>query len=678
MKLAQLFVKDAMDLNLQTTDKETSLRYLAERFGQVGGVSDVDSYVEKLAAREAQSTTGVGDEIAIPHAQDPSIKEAAIVFARSESGVEWASFDNQAAKLIFMIAAPEGGGEHLQALAKLSGILMKAEAKAALLEAESPEAVVAVIAQFEAEKEAAEQAQAAETATASTLSSDGSTQSKPAPAANQVAADGTSSAPEDVYILAVTACPTGIAHTYMAEEKLNQAAKQAGYAIKVETNGQTGVGNRLTKADIERATAIIVAADKQVEMARFDGKPVIVTKVADGINKATELVERAATQDAKIYRANQADYANVADESDEKESLGRQFYKHMMNGVSHMLPFVVAGGILIAFSFFWGINSADPADASYNEIAHVLKTLGDLSFAMMLPVLAGFIGQSIADRPGLVIGFMGGVFANPGVLSGFNDAGIFADTIPSGFLGALVAGFLAGGIVWLLRKALSWLPRSLEGMKPIFLYPVLGVLLMGLLMFFVINAPMGAVMLGLQNLLNSVPRELSLVLGFLAAAMMSIDMGGPLNKAAYVTGTALVTAADGAGSDVMAAVMIGGMVPPLAIAISASLNKNLWAPEQRNSALVNYVMGAAFITEGAIPFAAVNPLRVIPSLAIGSGVAGALSMLFGSVSYVPHGGLFAVLAGGVTHPMMYILSWLVGGFVGAILLNLLLKKDTSH
>lgn len=659
MKLAQLFVKAAMDLNLQTEDKATTLRYLAERFAEAGGVNDVDSYVEKLNAREALSTTGVGEEIAIPHAQDASIKSAAIVFARSQAGVEWASFDDQPAKLIFMIAAPEGGGEHLQALARLSSILMNPEAKVALLQAKTADEVVDVIARFEAEKEAAEAAEAAdlpETSAQATTSSQ---------------------AKDDIYILAVTACPTGIAHTYMAEEKLNQAAKKAGYAIKVETNGQTGVGNRLTKADIARATAIIVAADKQVEMARFDGKPVIVTKVADGINKASELIERAASQEGKIYHANKSDIAGTSDESDEKESLGRQFYKHMMNGVSHMLPFVVAGGILIAFSFFWGINSANPADPSYNEIAHVLKTLGDLSFAMMLPVLAGFIGQSIADRPGLVIGFMGGVFANPGVLSGFNAGGIFEDTIASGFLGALVAGFLAGGIVWVLRRALSWLPKSLEGMKPIFLFPVLGVLTMGLLMFFVINAPMGAIMLGLQDLLNSVPRELSLVLGFLAAAMMSIDMGGPLNKAAYVTGTALVTAADGAGSDVMAAVMIGGMVPPLAIAISATLNKTLWAPEQRDSALVNYVMGAAFITEGAIPFAAVNPLKVIPSLAIGSGVAGALSMLFGSVSYVPHGGLFAVIAGGVTNPIMYIVSWLVGGFVGAILLNVLLKKDTN-
>lgn len=652
MELSQLFIKEAITLNLTTQDKDSTLRYLAERFAEVGGVSNVEAYVDKLAAREAQSTTGVGDEIAIPHAQDASVKQAAIVFARAEQGIEWASFDGQPAKLIFMIAAPEGGGEHLQALAKLSGILMDPAAKAALLEASTADEVIEVIARFE------------------------QTKAEEAAGSNSVA--DTPEGPVkslEPYILAVTACPTGIAHTYMAEEKLNQAAKQAGYRIKVETNGQTGVGNRLTAQDIEQATAIIVAADKQVEMARFDGKPVIVTKVADGINKAAELVERAAKVDAKIYRANQEDIAGSQSAGDEDESLGRKFYKHMMNGVSHMLPFVVAGGILIAFSFFWGINSANPADPTYNQVAHVLKTLGDLSFAMMLPVLAGFIGQSLADRPGLVIGFMGGVFANPGVLAGFNAAGIFEDTVASGFLGALVAGFLAGGIVWLLRKGFSWLPKSLEGMKPIFLYPVFGVLIMGLLMFFVINSPMGAVMTGLENLLNSVPRELSLLLGFLAAAMMSIDMGGPLNKAAYVTGTALVTAADGAGSDVMAAVMIGGMVPPLAIAISATINKKLWAPEQRNSALVNYVMGAAFITEGAIPFAAVNPLKVIPSLAIGSGVAGALSMLFGSVSYVPHGGLFAVLAGGVTNPVMYIVAWLVGGFVGALLLNALLKDN---
>ncbi len=657
MKLAQLFIKEAMDLSLSTDSKESTLRYLAERFAQTGGVSDVDAYVAKLQAREAQSTTGVGDQIAIPHAQDASITEPAIVFGRSDTGIEWESFDDQPAKLIFMIAAPEGGGQHLQALAKLAGILTHPEAKDALLTAQTPDEVVKVIDHYEAVKEAEEagEGHVKETTVKQPVLENG----KP-------------------YLLAVTACPTGIAHTYMAEEKLNQAAAKAGVEIKVETNGQTGVGNPITRADIERATAIIVTADKQVEMGRFDGKPVIITKVSDGINKADELVARALKGEAPIYRASRGDQTGVPEVAEENESLGRKFYKHMMNGVSHMLPFVVAGGILIALSFFWGINSSDPSDPSYNVIAHTLNTIGGLSFAMMLPILAGFIGQSLADRPGLVIGLMGGVFANPSVLSSFSGSGVFENAEASGFLGALVAGFLAGGIVWCLRKGFSWLPKALEGMKPIFIYPVLGVLTIGLLMLYVINAPMGAVMNGLTNLLTSIPSELSVVLGFAAAAMMSIDMGGPINKAAYVTGTALVASSSGAGSDVMAAVMVGGMVPPLAIALSATINKKLWAPEQRNSALVNYVMGAAFITEGAIPFAATDPLRVIPSLAIGSGVAGALSMFFGCVSYVPHGGLFAALAGGVTNPAMYVVAWLVGGIVGALLLNVLVKKPEEQ
>lgn len=646
MKLSELFVKDAMDLALTTTGKSETLQHLAERFAATGGVSDVPAYVAALEAREAQSTTGVGDEIAIPHAQHESIKSAAIVFGRSEQGVEWASFDGQPAKLIFMIAAPAGGGgEHLQALAKLSSVLMNPEAKAELLTAGTPDEVVAIFQKYEEpqEEEAVEEASATETSN------------------------------DDVYILAVTACPTGIAHTYMAEEKLKQAGKAAGLKIKVETNGQTGIGNRLTKEDIEKATAIIVAADKQVEMARFDGKPVIITKVADGINKADELVERASHADAPIYHA--ADNASTEEETVENESLGRQFYKHLMNGVSHMLPFVVAGGILIAISFFWGINSADPKNAEYNQIAEVFMRIGKMSFAMMLPMLAGFIGQSLADRPGLVVGFMGGVFANPGILTDFTTGGVFStDYVSSGFLGALIAGFLAGGVIWFLKWFFSWLPKSLEGLKPIFLFPVFGVLIMGLLMLFVVNGPMGAVMNGLMSFLNGIPREFGIALGFLVGAMMSIDMGGPINKAAYVTGTALVTASNGAGSDVMAAVMVGGMVPPLAIAIAATINKNLWSEAERNSALVNYVMGAAFITEGAIPFAAGNPLKVIPPLAFASGLSGALSMGFGIVSLVPHGGLFAALVNGVTNPIMFVVIWLIGGVVGALLLNITLRK----
>ncbi|MBG9984476.1 PTS sugar transporter subunit IIA [Aerococcaceae bacterium DSM 111022] len=651
MKLADLFVTEAMDLSLPEMTKDETLNHLASRFNLSGGVSDVVGYVERLQAREAQSTTGVGDEIAIPHAQHESIQEAAIVFGRSNSGIEWESFDEQPAKLIFMIAAPEGGGgEHLQALASLSSVLMNPDAKSGLLSAQTPSEVIDIIRQFDKNEQEAD----AEETVASVESN------------------------EDEYVLAVTACPTGIAHTYMAEEKLIQAAKAQGVNIKVETNGQSGIGNRLTRDDINRATAIIVAADKQVEMARFNGKPVIITKVADGINKADELVTRATKADAPIYRAANADEnAELADDG-EGESLGRQIYKHLMNGVSHMLPFVVAGGILIAISFFWGINSADPSSPEYSPIAQALNTMGSISFAMMLPMLAGYIGQSLADRMGLVLGIVGGLFANPSILTAFNtELGVFEGASSSGFLGALVAGFLAGGVVWLLRKAFSWMPKSLEGMKTIFLFPVLGVAIMGLLMLFVINGPMSAVMTGLVNLIDSIPREASVLLGFVVAAMMSIDMGGPINKAAYVTGTALVTEAGGAGSDVMAAVMIGGMVPPLAIALSATINKNLYPKAQHSSAMVNYVLGAAFITEGAIPFAAINPLKVIPSLAIGSGVAGALSMFFGSVSYVPHGGVFAVLANGVTNPIMFLVSWLIGGLVGALLLVWLLNPKNE-
>ncbi|WP_124057704.1 PTS fructose transporter subunit IIABC [Vaginisenegalia massiliensis] len=650
MKLSELFDEQLIVLNLPSLSKKECLGYLADYLVQAGLVSDKEAYVAKLEAREEQSTTGVGDQIAIPHAQDMSIQRAAIVMGRSTKGIEWQSFDGQPAQLIFMIAAPAEGGQHLEALANLSKVLLKPEAKKALLKAENGVDVLNIIREFEEDDKSEE-------TTVQAVTPSVSAEKKP------------------IYLLAVTACPTGIAHTFMAEEKLKQAAQKAGYQIKVETNGQSGIGNRLTREDIEKAHAIIVAADKQVEMARFDGKPLIMTKVADGINKADELIERAATGQPAIYHAK---LDQVLDQDkNEEASLGRQFYKHLMNGISHMLPFVVAGGILIALSFFWGIKSFDPADKSYSPLAQSIFTMGKLSFTMMLPILAGYIGHSLADRPGLVIGLMGGIFANPSVIADFGGGvGIFKGSVPSGFLGALVAGFLAGGIVYVLKKAFAWLPKSLEGLKPIFIYPVLGVLIMGSLMLFVINGPMGAVMNGLTQGISSIPSEWTFVLGFVVAAMMSIDMGGPINKAAYVSGTALVTAANGAGSNVMAAVMVGGMVPPLAIALSATLKKNLWPQEQRNSALVNYVMGAAFITEGAIPFAASNPLKVIPPLAFGSGVAGALSMVFGCVSLVPHGGIFAVAAKGVTNPLMFVLAWLIGGLMGAGLLILTMRhKD---
>lgn len=645
MKLSELFNLEAMDLAITASSRDEALEHLAQRFENAGGVSKASTYVERLLAREAQSSTGVGDEIAIPHAQDASIQQAAIIFGKSIRGIDWQSFDGQPAKLIFMIAAPEGaGGEHLKALAQLSKVLLQEGVKQALLEASTPEEVLAIISSYDEEEK--EEAPAQEEATHPNHS--------------------------EAYLVAVTACPTGIAHTYMAEERLKQAAHAVHVAIKVETNGQSGIENRLTKEDIERATAVIVAADKQVAMARFDGKPLLSVPVADGVNKADQLVKQALHEELPLYHA-----ASVAQGEEEKagsESLGRQVYKHLMDGVSHMLPFVVAGGILIALSFFWGLTSANPAAPDYHPIAQALNTIGGLSFAMMLPALAGFIGHSMADRIGLVIGFMGGVFADPTKFSAFSGKGIFEHFVSSGFLGALVAGFLAGGIVYFLNKAFAWMPKSLNGIKSIFLFPVLGVLIMGILMLFVVNGPMGAIMNGLVGLINSIPSTMTIFLGFVVAAMMSIDMGGPINKAAYVTATALVTAANGAGSNVMAAVMVGGMVPPLAIAIAASLQGSLWSEEEKSSAYVNYVMGAAFVTEGAIPFAAKDPLHVIPSLAVGSGLAGAMSMFFGCVSYVPHGGLFAVIANGVSNPVMYIASWVIGGLVGAILLNIMRKR----
>ncbi|MBS4750738.1 fructose-specific PTS transporter subunit EIIC [Carnobacteriaceae bacterium zg-ZUI78] len=646
MRLSELFIKDAMTLDLQSTTKEETLSVLANRFAQVGGVSDVEGYVENLKKREAQSTTGVGDEIAIPHAQHVSIQKPAIVFGRSSQGINWESFDGQPAKLVFMIAAPEGaGGEHLKALASLSKVLMNMDAKTALLNAQSPEEVISVIEQFE---------------------------EKPEEAPEMVE----EASKTDAYVLAVTACPTGIAHTFMAAEKLEQAGKKAGIKIKVETNGQGGIGNRLTAKDIEEATAIIVAADKNVEMARFNGKPVIVTKVADGIHKADELVERAMKADAPIYKAG--DIRETMGQDVANESLGRKAYKHLMNGISHMLPFVVAGGIFIAISFFWGINAFDPKDASYNAAAQFIFTLGKLSFAMMLPVLAGFIGHSIADRPGLVVGFMGGILANPGVLSDSNGLVEASHIQPSGFLGALVAGFLAGGIIIFLRKAFAWLPKSLEGLKPIFLFPIFGTLIMGLLMILVLNAPMAAITNGLTTFIDSIPTELKMVVGFVVGGMMAIDMGGPINKAAYATGTALVTtAAAGAGSDVMAAVMVGGMVPPMAIFFSALIKKDLWEESQRDSALVNCVMGMAFITEGAIPFAASNPAKVIPALALSSGVAGALSMLLGASSRVPHGGFFALMTNGIINPFGFFAAWIIGSLLGAILLIVFVGKKKA-
>ncbi|MBU0279061.1 fructose-specific PTS transporter subunit EIIC [Gemella sp. zg-1178] len=640
MKLTSLINYDLVQFNFSATDKKEALDKLTTMLVEKNVIASKDSFLQALLEREAQSTTGVGEAIAIPHAKSDDFKEATVIYAKSDAGVEWESFDGLAAKHIFMICAPSGGAdEHLKALSTLSMALMDSDVKAGLEKATKAEDVKEVFEKFVAKNEAPK------------------------------AEEATKTSDEKPYVVAVTACPTGIAHTFMAAEKLKETAKELGVDIKVETNGQIGVENKLTKEDIDRAVGVIVAADKKVEVARFNGKPAIITKVSDGINKPKELLQNIIDGKTPKYVHN-GDVST--DEDTANESLGRRAYKHLMEGVSNMLPFVVAGGMLIALSFIWGITSYDPKADDYNAFAAVIFWFGQIAFSMMLPILAGFIGRSIADRPGFIIGVFGGILANPSIL-GLAAGNELLTYTPSGFLGALVAGFLAGGIVQVLKYLFSWLPRSLDGLKPIFIFPILGTSLMGTLMIYVINAPMASVMEGLKGFIEGLNGSGKLLVGFVVGAMMAIDMGGPINKAAYVTGTGLLASAGTLGSDVMAAVMVGGMVPPLAIALSATVSKNIWPASQREGALVNYVMGLAFITEGAIPFAASNPLRVIPPLFVGAGVAGALSMIFGIVSKAPHGGIFAVVAGGVTNPVMYLLAMLIGAVIGAVLLIVSLK-----
>lgn len=627
MQLFELFDLQLMELELPTTDKPTTMDYLAEKLAEAGRVSDVAAYRQALEEREALSSTGIGEGIAIPHAKSTAVKQATIVFGRKLAGIEWQSLDAQPAQLFFMIAAPEGADNtHLQALAQLSKVLLQPTAKAALLGATDKATILDVFKRFG---------------------------EQPKPTAPIVAVAG--NGPE---ILAVTACPTGIAHTFMAEEKLKQAAEKAGATIKVETNGQAGIENALTAEEIANAKTIIVAADKKVATARFAGKHVITVPVADGIYKADELIAKAQKQDAPIYQASGGEEATEADTSN--ESIGRKFYKHLMNGVSNMLPFVIAGGILIAFSFMFGIHSADPASPEYNTFAAALKQIGDLSFGVIVPVLAGFIGMSIADRPGLVVGFVGGLLANVG---------------GAGFLGGLLAGFLAGGIILALRKGFSWLPKPLEGIKAIFLFPVLGALIMGLIMIFLVNQPVAFLNESLQNFVSAMSGGNKVILGLFLGGMMAIDMGGPINKAAYVTGTALLASGTTAGQEVMAAVMAGGMVPPLAIALSVTVFPKLWSKRDREAGYLNYVMGASFITEGAIPFAAANPLRVIPALAIGAATTGALSMFFGAASPAPHGGIFVFPL--ITNLGGYVIAIVVGTVVAAAILSFLIKKQNA-
>ena len=652
MKIQDVLNKNVMLFDLQATDKEGVINEMVRSLIDNGVVTDFDTFKAGIMNREAQTSTGLGDGIAMPHSKNEAVKEATVLFAKSNKGVDYASLDGQPTDLFFMIAAPEGANDtHLAALAELSKYLMKPGFADKLRQASTPGQVIAA---FDAEEQeaAAEEAKKAE-AVKEAASSD-----KP-------------------LIVAVTACTTGIAHTYMAEEALIKKGEEMGVTVRVETNGASGVGNRLTAEEIAKAEGVIIAADKAVETARFDGKKLISKPVAAGIRQTEDLIQTILDGKADVFHAENAAQASA---SQEKLSLGGAFYKHLMSGVSQMLPFVIGGGILIALAFLIDQILGVPQDqlsqlGSYHELAAQFKTIGGAAFGFMLPVLAGYIGFSIAEKPGFVAGFIAGSIASSGSAFGNIAYGAAKGELPaavsSGFLGALVGGFLAGGIVLLLRKALAGLPRSLDGIRSILLLPLLGVGLTGFLMF-LINIPMAAINTGLNNFLSSLSGSSAVLLGLLVGGMMAVDMGGPVNKAAYVfaTGTLAESVASG-GSIVMAAVMAAGMVPPLAVFVATVLFKDKFTQEERDSGLTNIVMGLSFITEGAIPFGAADPARAIPSFIAGSALTGALVGLAGLKLMAPHGGIFVIAL--TSNPLLYILFVLIGAVVSGILFGLLRK-----
>ena len=652
MKIQDVLNKNVMLFDLQATDKEGVINEMVQSLVDNGVVTDFDTFKAGIMNREAQTSTGLGDGIAMPHSKNEAVKEATVLFAKSNKGVDYASLDGQPTDLFFMIAAPEGANDtHLAALAELSKYLMKPGFADKLRQASTPDQVIAA---FDAEEQeaAAEEAKKAE-AVKEAASSD-----KP-------------------LIVAVTACTTGIAHTYMAEEALIKKGEEMGVTVRVETNGASGVGNRLTAEEIAKAEGVIIAADKAVETARFDGKKLISKPVAAGIRQTEELIQTILDGKAEVFHAENAAQASA---SQEKLSLGGAFYKHLMSGVSQMLPFVIGGGILIALAFLIDQVMGVPQDqlsslGSYHVLAAQFKTIGGVAFGFMLPVLAGYIGFSIAEKPGFVAGFIAGSIASSGSAFGNIAYGAAKGELPaavsSGFLGALVGGFLAGGVVLLLRKALAGLPRSLDGIRSILLLPLLGVGLTGFLMF-LINIPMAAINTGLNNFLSSLSGSSAVLLGLLVGGMMAVDMGGPVNKAAYVfaTGTLAESVASG-GSIVMAAVMAAGMVPPLAVFVATVLFKDKFTQEERDSGLTNIVMGLSFITEGAIPFGAADPARAIPSFIAGSALTGALVGLAGLKLMAPHGGIFVIAL--TSNPLLYILFVLIGAVVSGILFGLLRK-----
>ena len=639
MTIRDLLAAESINLNGTPAGKTEALNQCIDLMAKSGKIADVEKYRKGVFAREEEGTTGIGMGIAIPHCKSDAVTKAGLAAMVVKDGVDFESLDGTPAKIIFLIAAPNTEDNvHLQVLSKLSVMLMDEQFTNSLINAGSVDEFLNIIDSAEKakdEKEAAKEAKAKESV--------------------EVKKD-------DVFIVAVTACPTGIAHTYMAAEAIEKKAKELGYQVKVETRGSGGAKNVLTDDEIAKAAGVIVACDTNVPTDRFDGKKVIECQVSDGINKAEELIKRIAAGDAPVFKASgkkEASHSSIGG----KESIGHQIYKHLMNGVSHMLPFVVGGGILIAIAFLIDGFSVDlnslPADQRANfgtitQAAAMFKGIGGTAFGFMLPILAGFIAMSIADRPGLAVGFVGGSIAANGT---------------SGFLGALVAGFVAGYIVLLLKKVFSKLPESLDGMKPVLLYPLLGIFLVGVIMQFVVEPPIGALNTAINNGLNGLNGASAVVLGVLLGGMMSVDMGGPVNKAAYVFGTASIAAGN---YNIMAAVMIGGMVPPLAIALATIFFKNKFTAEERKAGPTNFIMGLSFITEGAIPFAASDPLHVLPACVVGSAVAGGLSMAFGCTLMAPHGGIFVVPT--IGNLLMYLVALVIGSFIACGLLGLLKKK----
>lgn len=649
MRIIDLLKPEAITLGLDISSKDDAINALIGLHAAAGNLKDKDAYKAAILAREEQGSTAIGDGIAVPHAKTSAVKAPALAAITVKNGVDYGAPDGKPSDLLFMIAATEDGDVHLEILSRLMVMLMDPDFTAKLRAAQSVDEFLQIIDAQEKIKYPDEEVK---------------------PAENE--------APKGYRILGVTACPTGIAHTYMAAEALEKKAKEMGYSIKVETDGSGGAKNVLTKKEIEECDGIIVAADKNVEMARFDGKKVLKTSVSSGINKPGELIQRVVDGKVPVYHSDGSEEPASSEYSEEKESFGRKIYKHLMNGVSHMLPFVVGGGVLIALGFLID-TIAGNADVGgtfgfTNPVASAVFWIGKAAFSFMLPILAGYIAQSIADRPGLLPGIVGGLFAANGfTFKAFiaNQGLVGDDKAVSGFLGALLAGFIAGVLVNGLKKAFSWLPKSMDGIKPVFIYPLLGTLLIGVVMC-VLNPVVGVVNTALSNGLSSLGETSRVLLSIVLAAMMAIDMGGPFNKAAYVFGTAAI--ADG-NTWIMAAVMIGGMVPPIAIALATTFFKNRWTKEELKSGPVNYLMGLCFITEGAIPYAASDPLRVIPSCMVGSAVAGLITSLFGCACPAPHGGIFTFIV--VDHPFGYIIALVAGSVVGALMLALLKKKRVN-